>query len=101
LPIGREELLRRVAAGQVIVLDVRPTEEYAEGLAPGAVNIPVGELADRLDELPGDVEVVAYCRGPYCVFAHEAVRLRHARGRAARLADGVVEWRLAGQPVAA
>ncbi|HZN76986.1 MAG TPA: metalloregulator ArsR/SmtB family transcription factor [Micromonosporaceae bacterium] len=100
--IGRDELRRRLAAGQVTVLDVRPVEEYAAGHLPGAVNIPVDELADRLDELPGDVEVVAYCRGPYCVFAHEAVRLLRARGhRAARLADGVVEWRLAGQSVAA
>jgi len=100
--IGRDELRRRLAAGQVTVLDVRPAEEYTAGHVPGAVNIPVDELADRLDELPGDVEVVAYCRGPYCVFAHEAVRLLRARGRrAARLADGVVEWRLAGLPVAA
>jgi len=100
--IGRDELRRRLAAGQVTVLDVRPVEEYAAGHLPGAVNIPVDELADRLDELPGDIEVVAYCRGPYCVFAHEAVRLLQARGRrAARLVDGVVEWRLAGQPVAA
>jgi rhodanese-related sulfurtransferase/DNA-binding transcriptional ArsR family regulator len=100
--IGRNELRRRLAAGQVTVLDVRPVEEYAAGHLPDAVNIPVDELADRLDELPADVEVVAYCRGPYCVFAHDAVRLLRARGhRAARLADGVVEWRLAGQPVAA
>ncbi|GAA1382446.1 ArsR/SmtB family transcription factor [Catellatospora chokoriensis] len=99
--IGRDELLRRVAAGQVTVLDVRPAGEYAVGHLPGAVNIPVDELPARMSELPADIEVVAYCRGPYCVFAHDAVRLlvQHGR-RAARLEDGVIEWRLAGQPVA-
>jgi rhodanese-related sulfurtransferase/DNA-binding transcriptional ArsR family regulator len=98
--IGREELLRRVKAGQVTVLDVRPAGEYAAGHLPGAVNIPVDELADRLGELPTDVEVVAYCRGPYCVFAHDAVRFLVARGRrAVRLHDGVVEWRQAGYAV--
>ena len=98
--IGRDELLRRVAAGQVTVLDVRPPGEYAAGHLPGAVNIPVDELATRLSELPPDTEVVAYCRGPYCVFAHDAVRLlaRHGR-RATRLDDGVIEWHLAGHPV--
>jgi rhodanese-related sulfurtransferase/DNA-binding transcriptional ArsR family regulator len=98
--IGREELLRRVAAGQVTVVDVRPPDEYAAGHLPGAVNIPINELAARLSELPAEVEVVAYCRGPYCVFAHDAVRLlaRHGR-RAARLDDGVIEWHLAGHPV--
>jgi rhodanese-related sulfurtransferase/DNA-binding transcriptional ArsR family regulator len=100
--VGRDELLRRVAAGQVTVLDVRPAGEYAAGHLPGAVNIPIDRLAERLDELPADTEVVAYCRGPYCVFAHDAVRLLRAHGRRARrLDDGVVEWRLAGQPLAA
>ncbi len=82
------------------MLDVRPADEYVAGHLPGAVNIPVDELADRLGELPAEVDVVAYCRGPYCVFAHDAVRLlaRHGRG-ATRLRDGVVEWRLAGHPV--
>jgi len=99
--VGREELLRRVASGHVTLVDVRPSGEYAAGHLPGAVNIPVDELEDRLGELPADLEVVAYCRGPMCVFAHEAVRLltRHGR-RATRLREGVVEWRLAGQPVA-
>ena len=100
--VGRDELLRRVAAGQVTVLDVRPAGEYAAGHLPGAVNIPIDRLAERFDELPADTEVVAYCRGPYCVFAHDAVRLLRAHGRRARrLDDGVVEWRLAGQPLAA
>jgi len=99
--IGREELLRRVAAGQVTVLDVRPAGEYAAGHLPGAVNIPIEELAGRLGELPAGVEVVAYCRGPYCVFAHEAVRLLAGRGRrAVRLREGALEWRLAGHPMA-
>ncbi|HET6215216.1 MAG TPA: metalloregulator ArsR/SmtB family transcription factor [Micromonosporaceae bacterium] len=100
--IGLDELLRRLAAGQVSVLDVRPPGEYAAGHLPGAVNIPIDELADRLGELPAGVDVVAYCRGPYCVLAHDAVRLlaRHGRG-ASRLRDGVVEWHLAGHPVSA
>lgn len=99
--IGREELLRRAGDGDVTVLDVRPAAEYAAGHLPGAINIPVDELADRLAELPADAEVVAYCRGPYCVFAHDAVRLLRTAGRQAyRLDEGVVEWQLAGHPVA-
>jgi rhodanese-related sulfurtransferase/DNA-binding transcriptional ArsR family regulator len=99
--IGRDELLRRVEAGRVVVLDVRPAREYAAGHLPDAVNIPVEQLAERIGELPADADVVAYCRGPYCVFAHDAVRLlsRHGR-RAIRLTDGITEWRLAGLPVA-
>jgi rhodanese-related sulfurtransferase len=100
--VGRDELLSRARAGEVVVLDVRPAEEYAAGHIPGAVSIPIGELADRIAELPAGVEVVAYCRGRFCVFAHDAVRLLTARGRAAgRLEDGMIEWRLAGHPVAA
>ena len=100
--IGRDELLHRVASGRVTVLDVRPAGEYAAGHLPGAVNIPVDELAERIRELPADAEVVAYCRGPYCVFAHDAVRLLQRHGhRATRLVDGVIEWRLAGKPIAA
>ena len=88
-------------AGEVVVLDVRPAEEYAAGHIPGALSIPVDELADRLAELPDDAEVVAYCRGAYCVLAHDAVRLLHDRGRrAVRLTDGMLEWRLADLPVA-
>jgi rhodanese-related sulfurtransferase len=99
--ISRDELLRRAAAGEVVVLDVRPAAEYAAGHIPGSVSIPIDRLADRLAELPDHAEVVAYCRGPYCVFAHDAVRLLRSRGRLARrLAGGMPEWRLAGLPVA-
>lgn len=98
--IGRDELLRRAAAGDVTILDVRPVPEYAAGHVPGAISIPIEKLTERLADLPTDTEIVAYCRGPYCVFAHEAVRLLTAHGRrAVRLADGMLEWRLAEQPV--
>ncbi len=98
--IGRDELLRRARASEVVVLDVRPAPEYVAGHIPGAVSIPIDELPGRLAELPDDVEIVAYCRGAYCVFAHDAVRLLTAQGRrAVRLADGMLEWRLAEQPV--
>jgi rhodanese-related sulfurtransferase len=99
--VTREELLERVRSGAVTVLDVRPAEEYAAGHIPGAVSIPLDELAERLADLPVDQEVVAYCRGAYCVLAHDAVRLLAAQGRPARrLADGMLEWRLADLPVA-
>jgi rhodanese-related sulfurtransferase len=98
--IDRDTLLARLEAGGTVVLDVRPAVEYAAGHIPGAVSIPVDELADRLAELPADTEVVAYCRGTYCVLAHEAVRLLTADGRrAARLAEGMLEWRRADLPV--
>jgi rhodanese-related sulfurtransferase len=98
--VSREELLRRVTSGDVTVLDVRPAAEYAAGHIPRAASIPIEQLSQRLAELPQDTEIVAYCRGPYCVFAHEAVRLLRASGRRARrLADGMPEWRLAGLPV--
>ncbi|MGI9000080.1 MAG: ArsR/SmtB family transcription factor [Pseudonocardia sp.] len=100
--IGRVELLRRARAGEVVVLDVRPASEYAAGHIPGAVCIPVDELPARLDELPAGLEVVAYCRGAYCVFAHDAVRFLTAHNRrAVRLAGGILEWRVAELPVAA
>jgi rhodanese-related sulfurtransferase len=100
--ISREELLRRAGSGEVTVLDVRPEAEFAAGHIPGAISIPVEQLRRRLAELPEDTEVVAYCRGPYCVFAHDAVRLLKASGRhARRLAGGMPEWRLRGLPVAA
>jgi rhodanese-related sulfurtransferase len=99
--VGREELLRRVREGAVVVLDVRPATEFAAGYIPGAVSMPFRELSERLSELPAYVEVVAYCRGAHCVLAHDAVRLLTAHGRrAVRLADGMVEWRLTGRPVA-
>lgn len=98
--VDREDLLARAAAGQVVVLDVRPAEEYAAGHIPGALSIPVDQLADRIAELPEQTEVVAYCRGAYCVLAYDAVRLLRERGRrAVRLTDGMLEWRLAELPV--
>jgi rhodanese-related sulfurtransferase len=99
--VTRDELLRRASSGDLTVLDVRPAAEYASGHIPGAVSIPVAQLGQRLAELPASTEIVAYCRGPYCVFAHDAVRLLRACGRPARrLADGMPEWRLADLPVA-
>ncbi|WP_406164965.1 ArsR/SmtB family transcription factor [Streptomyces sp. NBC_00996] len=98
--VDPEELLARARAGQVVVLDVRPAEEYAAGHIPGARSIPVEELADRIAELPEETEVVTYCRGAYCVLAYDAVRLLRERGRrAVRLTDGMLEWRLAELPV--
>lgn len=100
-PVTREQLQQLTKTGRVTVLDVRPAEEYSAGHIPGAVSIPLHDLAGRLAELPDDGQIVAYCRGAYCVLAHDAVRLLHARGhRALRLADGMLEWRLAGLPVA-
>ncbi|WP_017597518.1 ArsR/SmtB family transcription factor [Nocardiopsis lucentensis] len=96
----RDELLARAQAGDVLVLDVRPIEEYWAGHIPGALSIPVGELSERIEELPQDTEVVVYCRGEYCVLAHEAARFLTDRGRrAVRLHDGMLEWRLAELPV--
>jgi rhodanese-related sulfurtransferase/DNA-binding HxlR family transcriptional regulator len=98
--VDTEELLRRLHSGDAVVLDVRPEPEYAGGHLPGAIHIPLEELSNRLSELPHDREIVAYCRGQYCVLAHDAVRLLNAEGRhARRAADGVLEWRLAGLPV--
>lgn len=100
--VSREELVRRVRAGRAVVIDVRPRDEYRAGHIPGAVSIPVDELEKRLPELPARKEVVAYCRGPYCVMAYDAVtRLRAHGRRARRLADGFPEWRAAGLPVEA
>ena len=99
-PVTREELARRLQDGDLVVLDVRPATEYAAGHLPGAVSIPVGELRRRLAELPADREIVAYCRGPYCAFAHEAVGLLRDEGFAARrLEDGLPEWQAAGLAV--
>ena len=97
-PVSRGELARRLQDGdRLVVLDVRPAAEYAAGHLPGAVSIPVGELRRRLAELPRDREVVAYCRGPYCAFAHEAVAVLREEGFSARrLEDGLPEWKAAG-----
>ena len=94
--IGRDELVARMRSGEVVLVDVRPREEFEAGHIEGARSVPLEELEDRLADLPADREVVAYCRGPLCAFAHEAVRQLHAAGREARrLDDGWPEWRLA------
>jgi rhodanese-related sulfurtransferase/predicted transcriptional regulator len=93
--IGREELVARLARGDVVLIDVRPGEEYAAGHIDGALSIPLAELERRLAELPAGREVVAYCRGPFCAYAHEAVRQLRASGlKARRLEEGWPEWRL-------
>jgi len=100
-PVGTGELARRLDAGEVTLLDVRPPDEYRAGHIPGALSIPIGELARRLAEIPPDREVVAYCRGPYCVYALEAVELLRARGYAARrMEGGLPDWGGQGRPVA-
>jgi rhodanese-related sulfurtransferase/DNA-binding transcriptional ArsR family regulator len=99
-PVSRKELLARIKAGVVTVLDVRPPDEFACGHLPGALNIPLSELRKRLAELPPKQEVVAYCRGPWCVLAFEAVALLRKHGHKARRLDGgLPEWRVAGLPV--
>ena len=99
-PVPAAELLERARHGLVTVVDVRPPQEYAQGHIAGALNIPLEQLKKRLKELPRDREVVAYCRGPWCVLSFEAVaRLRKAGVQARRLADGLPEWRRAGLPV--
>lgn len=98
--INGAELERRLAEGDVTVLDVRPVDEYRAGHIPGAVSVPVVELERRLAEIPRDREVVAYCRGPFCVFAVQAVVALQAHGYlAVRMEDGIPEWRLAGRRV--
>jgi rhodanese-related sulfurtransferase len=99
-PVPARELLERVQHGLVTVIDVRPPEEYAQGHIAGALNIPLDELKQQLEQLPRDREVVAYCRGPWCVLSYEAVaRLRRAGIEARRLEEGLPEWRRAGMPV--
>ena len=100
-PVEKKALLRRVRRGEVVVLDVRPPEEYRAGHIPGALSIPLKHLKSHLSKLPRNQDIVAYCRGPYCVLATEAVEVLKAKGfRALRLEDGVPEWRAHGLPVA-
>lgn len=100
--ISREELVDRLRHGDLVVLDVRPEPEFRAGHIKGARSMPIAELRRRLRTLPGDAEVVAYCRGPYCVYADDAVRELRRRGfHARRLEDGFPEWKRAGLPVAA
>jgi rhodanese-related sulfurtransferase/DNA-binding transcriptional ArsR family regulator len=99
-PVPAKELLDRARRGLVTVLDVRPPEEFAAGHLPGAVNIPIQELQKRLGELPKRKEVVAYCRGPYCLMSYDAVQFLRKKGlKARRLEAGLPEWRLGGGPV--
>ena len=99
-PVPAEEVLLRARKGLVTVLDVRPAQEYAAGHIPGAINIPLPEINKRLHELPANREIVAYCRGPYCLMAFEAVAFLRKKGRKARrLQDGLPEWRLRGLPI--
>ena len=99
-PVSRDELLGRLRDGTATVLDVRPEDEFAHGHVPDALNIPLSQLERRLVELPADQEIVAYCRGPWCVLSFEAVALLRQRGyRVRRLEDGFPEWKMAGLPV--
>lgn len=99
-PVTPDELSRRMANGEVVVLDVRPEQEYAAGHIAGAHSVPVSDISARLAELSGEKEYVAYCRGPYCVYADEAVAVLRANGlKAQRLTEGYPEWWLSGRPV--
>lgn len=98
--ITAEDVVERLGSPDIVLVDVRPEAEFAAGHLPGARNIPLDQLADRLSELPHDTEIVAYCRGEYCVLAYDAVRLLAANGfRASRVDEGILEWRLAGRPM--
>ena len=99
-PVPAREVLERLKKGLVTLLDVRPAEEYAAGHLPGAINVPIAKLKTYLSKLPRRKEVVAYCRGPYCLMSFEAVEALRKRGfKAKRLQDGYPEWRAAGLPV--
>jgi rhodanese-related sulfurtransferase len=99
-PLSREELAQRVSDGSVVLIDVRPRQEYLAGHIAGALSVPVDELQRQASKLPARKDIVAYCRGPYCVMAYDAVAKLRARGRRARrLVDGFPEWRAAGLPV--
>jgi len=100
-PVSRDELLDRLRSGTVTALDVRPEDEFRHGHLPGALNIPLANLEQQLAELPADREIVAYCRGPWCVLSFEAIAMLRQRGyRVRRLEDGFPEWKVAGFPVA-
>jgi len=99
-PVNRDDLLQRVVAGDVTVLDVRPAEEYRSGHIPGALSVPLEQLKAVLAELPANEEIVAYCRGPYCVLAVKAVEVLRAKGfNAIRLEESVQDWRALGFPL--
>jgi rhodanese-related sulfurtransferase len=99
-PVNRDDLLKRVIEGGVTVLDVRPVDEYRTGHIPGALSVPLGHLKELLSKLPKDQEIVAYCRGPYCVLAVQAVEMLRAKGfNAVRLEESVQDWRAMGLPV--
>jgi DNA-binding transcriptional ArsR family regulator/rhodanese-related sulfurtransferase len=99
--VGMTELLARARKGDVVILDTRPAHEFAAGHIAGALSVPIGELQQRLKKLPKNKEYVAYCRGPYCIYADQAVELLRANGRRARrLLDGFPEWKASGLPVA-
>ncbi|QTN29397.1 metalloregulator ArsR/SmtB family transcription factor [Rhodoferax sp. AJA081-3] len=99
--VGRKELMAQAKRGEVIVLDVRPQNEFDTAHLPHARSMPLAELAQRLDELPRDVDIVAYCRGPFCLMSDEAVKLLQAKGyRARKTSDGISEWQAAGLPLA-
>jgi rhodanese-related sulfurtransferase len=100
--MDRNKLMKLAKAGKIIVLDVRPEDEYLAGHLPHAISIPLDKLKSHLNKLPQDQQIVAYCRGPYCVLSGEAVRVLRSKGFAAtRLGDGVAEWKAAGMPVVA
>lgn len=100
-PVGRDELVRRSRSGELVLIDLRPPEEYEAGHIPGAISMPLEVLGSRLGALPRQVDIVAYCRGPFCVMAPQGIAiLRRGGFRARRFEDGVAEWRLAGLPVA-
>ena len=98
--ISKDELWSRVQSNDVVVIDVRPVEEFINGHIPGAISIPLAELKDRLNEIPNDQEIVAYCRGPYCVLSPEAIKILKNEGyEALRLEESLPEWKSAGLPV--
>lgn len=100
VPVGFEELVQRVRKGDVVILDTRPAREFESGHIAGALSVPVEELRNRLRKLPKNKEYVAYCRGPYCIYADQAVELLRKSGRRARrLSDGFPEWKAAGLPI--